>query len=111
MHFKNPKLYSAIFKFNEEDAYKEYCEVYPDKNITYEEFLSRLEKGQIQASYDNLRIDEMSGNAKISEETIYYYINHIISRFKTIINKINFLYMENDAAAEFYIFTDANIGR
>ena len=40
----------------------------------------------------------MSGNAKISEETIYYYINHIISRFKTIINKINFLYMENDAA-------------
>lgn len=98
LHFKNPKLYSAIFKFNEEDAYKEYCEVYPDKNITYEEFLSRLEKGQIQASYDNLRIDEMSGNAKISEETIYYYINHIISRFKTIINKINFLYMENDAA-------------
>lgn len=98
LHFKNPKLYSAIFKFNEEDAYKEYCEVYPDKNITYEEFLSRLEKGLIQVSYDNLRIDEMSGNAKISEETIYYYINHIISRFKTIINKINFLYMENDAA-------------
>ena len=98
LHFKNPKLYSAIFKFDEEDAYKEYCEVYPDKNITYEEFLSKLEKGQIQVSYDNLNIDEMSGNAKISEETIYYYINHIISRFKTIINKINFLYMENDAA-------------
>ena len=58
-----------------------------------------MEKGTITLKYDNLRVDEMSGNAKISEETIYYYINHIISRFKTIINRINYLYMENDAAA------------
>ena len=99
LHYRNPKLYSAIFKFDDEEAYQEYKKTYPDSNLSYEGFLAGVEKGTITLKYDNLRVDEMSGNAKISEETIYYYINHIISRFKTIINRINYLYMENDAAA------------
>ena len=60
--------------------------------------MAAVEKGEIDCKYDNLQVDEMSGNAKISEDTLYYYINHIISRFKSIIDGINFLYLENDAA-------------
>ena len=98
LYYYNPKLYSAIFKFDEEEAYNQYLESIAPSTITYDEFMEKVEKGEIDCKYDNLQVDEMSGNAKISEDTIYYYINHIISRFKSIIDGINFLYLENDAA-------------
>ena len=98
LYYYNPKLYSAIFKFDEQEAYNQYLESIDPEYISYEDFMAAVEKGEIDCKYDNLQVDEMSGNAKISEDTLYYYINHIISRFKSIIDGINFLYLENDAA-------------
>ena len=95
LYYRNPRLYSSIFNFNPEMEYNKYVEEHGD--ISYEEFMALAESGEIQLKYDNLNIDEMAGNAKISEETIYYYVNHIISRMKSVINNINLLYMINDS--------------
>lgn len=98
LYYYNPKLYSAIFKFEPEQKYQEYLEENPGISLSYSDFMSMVEHGEIDVYYDDLQLDESSGNAKISEDTIYYYVNHIISRFKTIIDNINFLYMVNDSA-------------
>lgn len=97
LHDLNPMLYSAIFNFDMEEEYDNYIEAHPTPEYTYDEFVALVEKGEIELDYSKLNVDEMSGNAKISEDTIYYYVNHIISRMKTIIKNINFLYMINDS--------------
>lgn len=99
LYYYNPKLYSSIFKFDENEAYSQYLELEETtEEITFDEFIEKVEKGEIDCKYDNLQVDEMSGNAKISEDTLYYYINHIIGRFKSIIDNINFLYLSNESA-------------
>ena len=98
LYYLNPKLYSAIFRFDEDKAYNQYLESISPNFISKADFFAAVERGEIDCKYDNLQVDEMSGNAKISEDTLYYYINHIISRFKSIIDDINFLYLANDSA-------------
>ena len=90
LYYYNPKLYSAIFKFEPEQKYQEYLEENPGVSISYTDWITMIEYGEIDVYYDDLQVDEMSGNAKISEDTIYYYVNHIISRFKSVIDNINF---------------------
>ena len=95
LYHRNPRLYSSIFHFDPEEEYASYLEEHPD--ASYEDFMTLVESGELQLDYSNLNIDETAGNAKISEDTIYYYVNHIISRLKSVINNINFLYMINDS--------------
>ena len=96
LYYHNPKLYSAIFCFDSETEYEEYMKT-SDVSYTYEEFMEKVESGEIALDYSKLNTDDMGGTAKITETTIYYYVNHIISRLKTVVDNINLLYMINDS--------------
>lgn len=100
LHYYNPMLYSAIFEADYNKGYVEYCNDNPDNNITFDEYIAKIEYGEIDFSFDVLKHeeDETDSTTSLSEKTLYYYINHIISRMKTILENINFLYLINDSS-------------
>ena len=99
LHYYNPMLYSTIFQVDYEQGYIDYCNDNPDNIITYEEYLAKIEYGEIDINFDTLmREEETDTTTTLSDKTLYYYINHIISRMKTVLENINFLYLMNDSS-------------
>lgn len=100
LYYYNPKLYNAVFKVDFETSYQEYLTEnnIPSSTLSFTEYRKKIELGEIDISYDGLNIggDEESETAL---NTMYYYINHIISRFKLVIENINFLYLIEDSSA------------
>lgn len=96
LYHRNTKLYSSVFTFNMNNQYLEYLK---DNNLngkefTFSMFQSGVEDGSIDVDYDIM----LGDNDESSEDTLYYYINHIISRLSDIIHNLNFIAVLNDSA-------------
>ena len=96
LYYINPKLYSALFTVNMEGQYQEYItnnnldpEVY-----TFEKFQEEVAYGTIQIRYDTLNTE--NEDIPVSENLLYFYIDHIIFKLSEYIEDIDMLYIRND---------------
>lgn len=98
LYYKNPTLYSAIFHLDYKESYSEYISS-TGSTISYESYMEKVLNHEIDVKYDLLKdeVDDTDDN-EVTYELLYYYINHIITRLKEVINNINFLYMINDTS-------------
>lgn len=97
LYHRNPKLYNSIFEFDINKAYDEYILNHPDESsMSINTFSDKIAKGEIFVDYGKL-IDNES-NESIRNETIYFYVNHIISRLEMVIEDLKFMYTMNDTA-------------
>lgn len=96
LYYINPKLYSCIFKVDLEKQYAKYLEEnkLDGDNYTIEDFQKDVDYGKIQISYDTLNTE--NENIRVSENMLYYYIDHIIYKLEEYIDDIDMLYLRND---------------
>ena len=96
LYYQNRKLYNAVFEIDFDSLYAEYSE--KDRyGISYDEYIQKIENGEIEVKYDTLK-KESGITADMTADSIYFYINHIISRMKTVIDNIGFLHLSNECA-------------
>ena len=96
LYYINPKLYSCLFKVDLENQYAKYLE---DKkidgdNYSIDDFQKDIDYGKIQINYDTLNTE--NEDIRVSENMLYYYIDHIIFKLEDYIDDIDMLYLRND---------------
>ena len=76
----------------------ERVEVY--SNLEYNQFEDNVKAGKIDIPYDTIKgiTDGEANNESFTSSTIYYYVNHIISRLKQIVDDVNYSYMLNNTS-------------
>lgn len=96
LYYINPKLYSCLFKVDLEKQYAKYLEEnkLDGDNYTIEDFQKDVDYGRIQISYDTLNTE--NEDIRVSENMLYYYIDHIIYKLEDYIDDIDMLYLRND---------------
>lgn len=96
LYYINPKLYSCLFKVDLEKQYAKYLEdnKLDGDNYTIEDFQKDADYGKIQISYDTLNTE--NEDIRVSENMLYYYIDHIIYKLEDYIDDIDMLYLRND---------------
>lgn len=96
LYYINPKLYSCLFKVDLEKQYAKYLEEnkLDGDNYTIEDFQKDADYGKIQISYDTLNTE--NEDIRVSENMLYYYIDHIIYKLEDYIDDIDMLYLRND---------------
>ena len=90
---------SSIFTPDFEGQYLEYIDkngLDPD-DYTMEDYRHDIDVGTIDFSYSSLNFDNTE--ITVSEELIYYYIDHIIFRMEEYIKNMKFIYMVNDSVS------------
>lgn len=97
LYWYNPKLYSAIFDVHLDEQYEEYITKNELYGYTLSDFTNDVYLGLIDIDYSGLV--ESNSVADVSEDLIYYYIDHIISRMENIIDGLNFIYLINDSSS------------
>lgn len=96
LYYINPKLYSCLFKVDLENQYAKYLE---DNKIdgddySIDDFQKDIDYGKIQINYDTLNTE--NEDIRVSENMLYYYIDHIIFKLEDYIDDIDMLYLRND---------------
>ena len=96
LYYINPKLYSCLFKVDLENQYAKYLEdnKIDGDNYSIDDFQKDIDYGKIQINYDTLNTE--NENIRVSENMLYYYIDHIIFKLEDYIDDIDMLYLRND---------------
>ncbi len=96
LYYINPKLYSCLFKVDLENQYAKYLEdnKLDGDDYTIDDFQKDVDYGTIQINYDTLNTE--NENIRVSENMLYYYIDHIIFKLEDYIDDIDMLYLRND---------------
>lgn len=96
LYYINPKLYSCLFKVDLETQYAKYLEdnKIDGDNYSIDDFQKDIDYGKIQINYDTLNTE--NENIRVSENMLYYYIDHIIFKLEDYIDDIDMLYLRND---------------
>ena len=63
-------------------------------NYSIDDFQKDIDYGKIQINYDTLNTE--NENIRVSENMLYYYIDHIIFKLEDYIDDIDMLYLRND---------------
>ena len=95
LYYHNRKLYDAVFEIDFDSLYADYAEDH--YGVSYDDYMKKIENGEIEVKFDTLK-KESGITADMTSESIYFYINHIISRMKTVIDNINFLQLSNECS-------------
>ena len=98
LYHYNPKLYSIIFVTNFEAQYAAYLKEHElsTSEYTQDDYQSDIDYGRVPFDYSTL--NKENTDMTISDDLIYFYVIHIISRLEEYIKDINFLYMITDSA-------------
>ena len=96
LYYINPKLYSCLFKVDLENQYAKYLEdnKIDGDNYSIDDFQKDIDYGKIQINYYTLNTE--NENIRVSENMLYYYIDHIIFKLEDYIDDIDMLYLRND---------------
>ena len=96
LYYINPKLYSCLFKVDLENQYEKYLEdnKIDGDNYSIDDFQKDIDYGKIQINYDTLNTE--NENIRVSENMLYYYIDHIIFKMEDYIDDIDMIYLRND---------------
>lgn len=96
LHYINPKLYSCLFYENITGQYSDYVASLPEEEspMSYTEYQDAINKGEIRIRYDTLNTS--NDELRVSEDMLYYYIDHIIFRLSDYVENIDMLYIRND---------------
>ena len=94
LYHKNPKLYSSVFYFNIEEELDNYNKNNEPVNIyKFEEMIAH---GDVYLNYGKLITTEADESNR--DETLYTYINHVVSRLELVIHNLQFMHMMNDSS-------------
>lgn len=96
LYYINPKLYSSLFTVNLDAQYLDYINrnaLDPDI-YTMEKFQEDIAYGTVQIRYDTLNTE--NEDIPVSENLLYFYIDHIIFKLSEYIEDIDMLYIRND---------------
>lgn len=96
LYYINPKLYSEMFKL---DVVQQYIDYIGENKLdpeyyTLEDYQNDIDTGRIMLRYDILNVE--NEDVRISEDLLYYYIDHIIYKLSEYVENIDMLYMRND---------------
>lgn len=86
----------TCYEYNTVSIYHNHIDEYDIDTVTYDDFITKVETGEIYLHYDiikNARVD----NIDIKNERIYFFINHAISRLEIIVKKLQYIYLLSDA--------------
>lgn len=100
LYHRNPTLYNALFRVDLNEEYFKYLkkESKSTEEYPFEVFLVDIEYGNVFIDYSTFIWDEADTNeTETKTQKLYYYVNHIISRVKSVIAGIDFLYTMNDS--------------
>lgn len=99
LFYYNPELYYALFTPNYNTQYDAYIkandlnpEDYPIDKYKYD-----VEYGTID-DFTYSTLNSVDENLELADDMLYYYIDHIISRMESYIDKMKFIYMLNDSS-------------
>ncbi len=96
LYYHNRKLYDAVFEIDFDSLYAVYAEDH--YGVSYDDYMKKIENGEIEVKFDTLK-KESGITVDMTSDSIYFYINHIISRMKTVIDNINFLQLSNECSS------------
>ena len=96
LYYINPKLYSSLFKVDLQRQYTEYLEEHQldGDEYTIDDFQHDVDYGTIVLDYSTLNTENQE--IQVSENLLYYYIDHIIYKLSQYIEDIDMLYLRND---------------
>ena len=106
LYFNYPSLYYSIFTPNFAVQYQEYIS---ENNIdasdySLDNFMEDILNGDYGTDDSKIRnftfanLNTNNENNTVTDDLIYYYIDHIISRLETIVADLKYLYMQNDSS-------------
>lgn len=97
LYYKNPKLYKQVFTVDFKSTYAQYLldNNLKESEFTYDEYIVKMELGEIVVDFANLK-EDIVDDITVRDEKIYYYVNHIISRVQMIIDNLQYIYLLND---------------
>jgi hypothetical protein len=97
LYYHNPQLYLSLFNPNYEEQYAEFIKENKlnSNDYTLDDFKYDVEYGNIEDfSYSSL-IGETS-ESDVTNDLLYYYIDHVISRIESFVDNMKFIYLIND---------------
>lgn len=106
LYFNYPNIYNTLFRPEFSRQYEEYIKesgINPSE-YTESDFIEDVILGDYgrdnskikNFTFANLNTD--NENLLVSDDLVYYYIDHIISRLETIVKNLKYIYMLNDSS-------------
>lgn len=99
LYYENPALYNAVFDNSIEAQYNAYIEENSiDGDVyTLDQFRKDLESEKIEYRFDIFT--KNNPFIGVTDNLIYYFIDHIVSQMETVIKGLNFIYLIADTAS------------
>lgn len=99
LHDYNYPLYSSIFTENYEEQYNNYIKKNKLSSSTYtlNNFKEDVKYGKID-DFTYSTLNTQNKDITVSDELIYYYIDHIISRLEEYVKDLRYIYLLNDTS-------------
>lgn len=96
LYHKDHALYDTFFEIDLDQLWKDYLVIHSLKpeEFTYEQYLTEIELGNIKVDYGQVKHEYED----IKDETLYYYINHIIDRLTHVVSKLDLVYLINNSS-------------
>ena len=100
LRYINLELYESLFEVDMYTEYNKYLEGHSisSDEMSYANFIREVEYGSIFIDYSTFKgLNNPEVDYKeFKDERIYFYINHIISRLRTVFDNVDFMYTIND---------------
>lgn len=105
LYFQYPSVYYSLFNPDFSRQYLEYLEQNPNINssdYTQDDFIEDIMNGDYGSDDSKIKnftfanLNNTDNN--ITDDLVYYYIDHIISRLETVVKNLKYIYMQNDSS-------------
>lgn len=100
LNYYNPKLYKAVFKVDYSEQYQKYLQKtgLTEDDLSLMDYRMKVELGEADCYFGTFVFEDTVDDSE-KWNIAYRYITHIISKFKAIIDNVNFLYLIDDSSA------------
>lgn len=99
LYYYNPKLYNILFTPNYEGQYENYKRNNPDTTYTLEDYKEHVIHGDIE-DFTYSTLNEYNSDIKVSQELLYYYIDHVISKLKQYVDDLSLVHKVHGSASD-----------